>query len=73
MVIGDPENRVLQSLADSEFINVFSMGGINVESLLKYDKLVLDLRNLRKLEHKMYFEGQGQVLYCRFWLNTKYY
>ena len=66
MVIGDPEHRVLQSIAESDFINVFPVSGINVESLLKYDKLVLDLRSLRKLEHKMYFEGPGHIMRCVF-------
>jgi len=56
MVIGDSGASHFSSLSTSERINVFGFDGINLESMLKYDKLVLDMVHLRKLEAKLHFE-----------------
>jgi len=51
------DNEKLRALYEKEDkINLFSLEGVNVNSILKYDKLVLDEPALSKLEHKLEFE-----------------
>ena len=56
MVIGDVKDSALSVLTNTEHMNLFELKGVNVESLLKYDKLVLDMVHFRKLEEKLHFE-----------------
>lgn len=57
MILTSSDKTALSNFAaEKKYFNVFPISGLNVKSLLKYDKLLMDVPTLRQLEARLLFE-----------------
>lgn len=57
MILTSSDKPALSNFAaEKKYFNVFPISGLNVKSLLKYDKLLMDVPTLRQLEGRLLFE-----------------